>query len=65
MKKDVNDLNMFRIISIMKIKVVFVMTSKSFEFDVVDSKIIINEICEITFIKGGFLKRRRNYIMIA
>ena len=56
---------MFRITSIMKIKVVFIIISKSFIFDVVDLKITINEMCEITFIKDDFSKRRRNYIIIA
>ena len=64
-KRDINDLNIFYIISVMKIKIAFIMILKLFEFDVVDLKIIIDEMCGVVFMKGGFLKKRRNYIMIA
>ena len=40
---DVNDLNMFRIISIVKINVTLIMTSELFKFNVVNSEITIGE----------------------
>ena len=45
-KKSVNDLNIFYITFIVKIKVVFVIISRS--------KITINEICDVIFVKNDF-----------
>ena len=56
-KRNVNDLSMFRITLIVKIKVVLIMISKLFKFDVVDLKVAINEICDIIFIKNDSSKR--------
>ena len=56
-REDVSDLNMFRITSIIKIEIAFVMISKSFKFDIVDLGETIDEICEITFMKNDFSKR--------
>ena len=56
-KENVNDLNIFRIILIMKIEVAFIIISKLFKFDVVDLRITIDEIYKVAFIKSDFSKK--------
>ena len=63
-KKNVNDLNIFYIILIVKIKIAFIIISKLFKLNIVDLKIIINKIYEIIFIKNDFSEKRRNCIII-
>ena len=55
---------MFYIILIVKINVARVMILKLFKFDIIDLRVIVNEIYKIIFIKDDFSKRRRNCIMI-
>ena len=61
MKENVNDLNI-----IIKIKVTFVIISELFKIEFENfERMLVDEKRDITLVNKRFLKKRRNYIVIA